>query len=109
MATEEKPIETAILKVLKEKLQPKHLEVINESYMHNVPKGAETHFKVYIVADEFESMTLIKRHRLVNGILKEALDWKFPHALSIDAKSTSQWDPNYATEKSPNCKGGFGK
>ncbi|KAL5280718.1 BOLA1 family protein [Megaselia abdita] len=106
---EERPVETAIQKALKEKLQTKHLEVINESYMHNVPKGSETHFKVYVVADDFENLTLIKRHRLVNGILKEALDWKFPHALSIDAKSPSQWDPSYATEKSPNCKGGFGK
>ena len=26
--------------------QPVHLEIINESYMHSVPKDAETHFKV---------------------------------------------------------------
>lgn len=28
-----------------EELSPVHLEVVNESYMHNVPKGSETHFK----------------------------------------------------------------
>ena len=29
------------------------LEVINESYMHNVPPGSESHFKVVIISDEF--------------------------------------------------------
>lgn len=32
------PIETKIRESL-QKLSPKHLEVVNESYMHNVPKG----------------------------------------------------------------------
>lgn len=26
-------------------LKPLHLEIINESYQHNVPKGSETHFR----------------------------------------------------------------
>lgn len=42
----EAPIEKAITQALTENLSPVHLEVVNESYMHNVPKGAETHFKV---------------------------------------------------------------
>lgn len=41
-------------------LQTKHLEIINESYMHNVPKGAETHFKVVVVSDKFDGLALIK-------------------------------------------------
>lgn len=43
------PIAIAITESLKESLQPVHLEVINESYMHNVPKGSESHFKVLVV------------------------------------------------------------
>lgn len=54
------PIEQAIANALTDKLQPIHLEVVNESYMHNVPKGAETHFKVLVVSDKFESLPLIK-------------------------------------------------
>lgn len=54
------PIEQAIAEALTEKLQPIHLEVVNESYMHNVPKGAETHFKVLVVSAKFESLPLIK-------------------------------------------------
>ncbi len=33
-----------------------HMEVRNESYMHNVPTGSETHFKVIIVSEKFSSV-----------------------------------------------------
>lgn len=58
------PIEQAIANALTEKLQPIHLEVVNESHMHNVPKGAETHFKVLVVSAKFESLPLIKVFQL---------------------------------------------
>lgn len=103
------PIESAIRLALTEELAPLHLEVINESYMHNVPKGSETHFKVLVVSDKFEELSLIKRHRLVNSIVQEKLAGNFVHALSIEAKTPKQWDPNYTVEPSPNCLGGFGK
>lgn len=54
------PIEKAISEAVVDRLKPIHFEVINESYMHNVPKGSETHFKVLIVSDQFDSMPLIK-------------------------------------------------
>lgn len=56
------PIEKAITEAITTKLEPIHLEVVNESYMHNVPKGAETHFKVLVVSGKFESLPLIKVH-----------------------------------------------
>lgn len=55
-----KPIESTIRKKLKETFTPIHVDVINESYMHNVPKGAETHFKVVVVSDKFSDVPLIK-------------------------------------------------
>lgn len=54
------PIEQAMKIALTEKLEPIHLEVVNESYMHNVPKGSETHFKVLVVSHKFETLPLIK-------------------------------------------------
>lgn len=39
------PIELSIISKLTEQLTPIHLEVVNESFKHNVPEGAETHFK----------------------------------------------------------------
>lgn len=59
------PIEEAMHKKLKSVLQPIHLELRNESYMHNVPKGSETHFKVVIVSPQFEGKQLIQ----VSGII----------------------------------------
>lgn len=60
MSTQLKPIENAIRDGLTDRLVPVHLQVVNESYMHNVPKGAETHFKVLVVSERFEGLPLIK-------------------------------------------------
>lgn len=53
-------VESSIRSKLQSSLQTTHLDVINESYMHNVPKGAETHFKVVVVSDKFEGLPLLK-------------------------------------------------
>lgn len=92
-----------------QKLKPTRLEIINESYMHNVPKGSETHFKVLVVSDNFKDVKLIQRHRMITELIKEELKEHFPHALSIIAKSPIEYDKEYKLEPSPNCKGGFGK
>ncbi|XP_074648648.1 DNA-binding transcriptional regulator BolA-like [Tubulanus polymorphus] len=102
------PIGMTVIQKLNQELQPQHLEVYNESYMHNVPKGAEKHFKVVIVSDKFKGQSLIKRHRQVNDILKEELSSAI-HALSIIAKTPEQWNENHNVGKSPPCAGGAGK
>ena len=102
------PIEIKIRNCL-QKLKPSHLEVVNESYMHNVPKGSESHFKVLVVSEDFKGLQLIKRHRLVNGLVKEALEDNFVHALSIEAKAPEEFKEGYTLDPSPSCKGGFGK
>ncbi|OXU30103.1 hypothetical protein TSAR_003475 [Trichomalopsis sarcophagae] len=104
-----KPVETSIRKKLKETFLPTHMDVLNESYMHNVPKGAETHFKVVVVSDKFTDLPLIKRHRMVMDLLSDELE-NGVHALSIVAKTPSQWEESDKSVKpSPNCRGGFGK
>lgn len=99
------PIRQAITKKLTEFFKPIHLDVINESFMHNVPKGSETHFKVIIVSEMFTKKALIQRHRLVNETLKEELDTGV-HAISIQAKTPEQWNSNPKVAESPNCMGG---
>lgn len=54
------PVEESMFRKLTAGLQPVHLELLNESYMHNVPKGSETHFKVVIVSPEFQGKPLIQ-------------------------------------------------
>ena len=102
------PVAQAIQMKLTEKFVPKHLEIINESYMHNVPRGSETHFKVVVVSDQFKDVKLIGRHRLVNDVLSQELQ-SGVHALSIVAKTPDQWGEGKQVEKSPACRGGFGK
>ncbi|XP_076439702.1 DNA-binding transcriptional regulator BolA-like [Babylonia areolata] len=81
-----KPLESSIKKKLTDTFKPTVLQIVNESYMHNVPKGSETHFKVVVVSDSFEGASLVQRHRLVNTTLAEEFASGL-HALSIVAKT----------------------
>jgi BolA protein len=99
------PVGVGITAKLTSTFAPSHLSVANESYMHNVPKGAETHFKVVVVSDAFDGVGVLKRHRAVNECLKEDLDAGV-HALSIVAKTPQQWAKSAAVDASPNCMGG---
>ena len=75
-------MQESIEQALQSGLAPMHLEVINESYMHNVPEGSESHFKLVVVSDAFEGMMLIKRHRKINELLSQQLAGGV-HALSM--------------------------
>ena len=66
-------IQEQIESKLQAKLQPLHLEVINESHMHKGPPGAESHFKVIVVSAQFEGRSLIAQQRLVNELLADEL------------------------------------
>ena len=46
-------VESQITFILNEHLNIKNLEVINESYMHNVPNNSDTHFKLILVSKHF--------------------------------------------------------
>ncbi|KAL8573182.1 hypothetical protein ACOMHN_036167 [Nucella lapillus] len=103
-----KPRETSIQNKLTETFKPAVLKIVNESYMHKVPKGSETHFKVVIVSDSFEGVSLVQRHRLVNTTLEEEFAGGL-HALSIVAKTLSQWENSpQSVSPSPACRGGAG-
>ncbi|CAH0763567.1 unnamed protein product [Diatraea saccharalis] len=54
------PVECIIKNKLETSLEASLVNIINESYMHNVPKGAETHFKVLVVSNKFDGLPLIK-------------------------------------------------
>ena len=97
--------------IITEKLQalsPEHLEVINESHMHNVPEGSESHFKVVIVSDAFKDKMLIARHRLVNKALEEELKGSI-HALALHTMTMEEWFKKGNAPESPPCLGGGSK
>jgi len=107
MSAASKCVENCIRAKLQNRFDPKVLRLVNESHMHNVPEGAETHFKVVVVSKLFAGVPLIKRHRMVNETLADELK-SGVHALSIVAKTPDQW-LDEPVESSPNCRGGFGK
>lgn len=82
-----------------------HLDVINESQQHNVPRGAESHFKIVIVSEAFEGKTLLARHRLIHGILAEALTTHI-HALALHTMTNEEWSNAREAPASPACRGG---
>jgi BolA protein len=87
-------------------LSPEHLEVIDESHMHAVPPGAESHFKLIIVSEKFGDEPLIRRHRRVNSILAAELDGGL-HALSLQTLTAEEWQKKGGeTAASPPCLGG---
>ncbi|MFT6268700.1 MAG: BolA protein [Alphaproteobacteria bacterium] len=101
--------ETTITEKLSATFSPVHLEVINESHMHNVPTNSETHFKVTIVSEAFEQKRLIQRHRMVNELLSAELAGPV-HALAMHTYTANEWAKKQgAAPDSPNCLGGTGK
>lgn len=101
------PREQRLQTILTEALQPQHLEVENESHMHSVPKGSETHFKVLAVSAAFQGKSRIDRQRLVNDLLKAELQSGL-HALTQRLLSPEEWEKQQASLnfESPECLGG---
>ncbi|KTC85842.1 MULTISPECIES: BolA family protein [Legionella] len=88
-------------------LIPNYLEVVNESNRHQVPEGAETHFKLTVVTEKFNGLTKIARHRLVNNLLAEELDTGM-HALSMHLYTPEEWQTSGQTlPTSPACRDGY--
>ena len=99
------PVELIILEKLEKAFSPSHLEVTNESALHNVPAGSESHFKVVISADFFRNKSAVKRHQAIYAELSEEL--KNPiHALSLHVYSLEEWKPLKSISRSPECHGG---
>ena len=73
---------------LRERLQPTHLEVFDESAQHAGHIGANdsgfgTHFRVRIASPLFTGLRHIARHRLVYDALQEFMAAGL-HALAIE-------------------------
>ena len=102
-------IQANIERKINQALTPEYLEVLNESHMHNVPEGSESHFKVTVVTAEFENKLLVARHRILNQLLKEELEGEV-HALSLNTLTPAEWlEKNGEVRKSPPCLGGKSK
>lgn len=81
------------------------LELHDESHMHAVPPGAESHFRVVVVSEGFAGLTRVARHRRVNALAAEELATGL-HALSLQAFTPEEWAAEVALHASPPCLGG---
>ena len=91
---------------LKEVLSPIRLEVIDESYLHNVEPGRESHVRIVAISELFEGLNLVKRHQLIYAEIQEEIDGPI-HALSIHTFTEQEWkEKNEKAEASPDCLGG---
>ena len=97
--------EERIHKALTLTLSPQHLEIVNESYQHNVPENSETHFKVIIVSNNFAGLSLVTRHQQIYKLLQDEMQQGL-HALSLHTYTPDEWTKTSAVAESPKCRGG---
>ena len=94
-------IHNKIADILNKEFNPVSLKIINESFMHNVPHGSESHFKIVVVTDDFNNIPILQRHKLIYKNLNGLMD-KI-HALSIHAFSEEEFELNPVILDSPEC------
>jgi BolA protein len=99
-------IQTQIEEKLNKSFQPTFMDIINESHMHNVPAGSESHFKIVLASNAFDGLTLIKRHRLVNEVLADELKGEI-HAMALHTMTPDEYfEKAGKVAESPECMGG---
>ena len=99
-------VQQTIENKIREALDVTHLEVINESHMHSVPPGSETHFKLVVVTDDFKGKKSVVRHQIVYALLSDELAGPV-HALAMHTYTNAEWAENEQNAPaSPNCMGG---
>ena len=93
---------------IEEKLQqafaPSHLTVSNESQMHRVAPGAESHFKVVLVSVQFVGQRPLVRHRAVNSVLADELAGAV-HALALHTYTPDEWLQRGEAPRTAPCVG----
>ncbi|MCM2282373.1 MAG: BolA family transcriptional regulator [Bdellovibrionaceae bacterium] len=96
-----------ILKNLRAAFAPAFLDLVDESHMHAVASGSESHFRLVLVSARFEALTRVARSRLVHDVLADDLKGGL-HALSHRLYTPEEWaERNEAIEvSSPPCLGG---
>lgn len=99
-------LQESIESKVRTELEPSHLEVINESSMHNVPAGSQSHFRLRVVTEAFQGVSRVKRHRQIHDLLGEELRGGL-HALALELMTPAEWQLKGGIgAQSPDCMGG---
>ncbi|WP_157989762.1 BolA family protein [Candidatus Erwinia haradaeae] len=82
-------------KKIEEKLRmafsPTYIDIRNDSTLHHRASiDIASHFKVFIVSEQFNNQNLLTRHRQIYSVLKQELSNGI-HALSITSYTQKEW------------------
>lgn len=83
----------AIEDALKQKLAAEHVEVIDDSVLHEGHPGARDgggHFRIVVVSEEFRGLSRVAAQRLVYGALAELMAGEI-HALQMRTFTPERW------------------
>ncbi len=99
-------IQTIIEEKLIESLTPNRLRIDNDSRRHAGP-ATDSHFRLVIVSEAFDGLSLVARQRLVYAALSAELAGPV-HALQMKCLTPSEYDAQdgEVTLKAPPCGGG---
>jgi BolA protein len=96
--------QSTIENMIREAFVPQHMELLNESFMHSVPAGSESHFKLVLVSDQFTGLRSVSRHQKVYAALGAMMQQI--HALALHTYTPDEWLAQGAAPDSPQCAGG---
>jgi stress-induced morphogen len=101
------PRETWLRKTVETNFAPEYYELENESHMHSVAPGSETHFRLLIVSEAFADKPRLERSRMVNQLVKDEMIHGL-HALTQRTMTPREWSEVKDTfvMVSPTCQGG---
>lgn len=80
------------------------IDLVDESHKHAGRKGTESHFKMLIVASDFEGLNRVQRQRLVYAKLNNEFENGL-HALSLRLLTPNEYHDQNSKFESPNCQG----
>ncbi len=85
--------DTRLYEILSTHLKPQTLTILNQSDAHKHHSGdngtGETHYDITIIADAFDSLSKVNRHRLVTDLLTDEFNSGL-HALSLTLKTPQE-------------------
>jgi BolA protein len=90
--------------LVREQFLPDYLELGNESHMHSVPAGSESHFKLVLVSAQFTGLRSVARHQKVYAALGDVMQQI--HALALHTYTPEEWQAQGVAPASPQCMGG---
>ena len=84
---------STIESILRERFDPTHLELRDDSAWHAGHVGANSpggHYRVTLVSESFEGLSRLEQHRAVNEALQELFGTRI-HALELRTAAPSEW------------------